>query len=131
MSAAQLLGHVPSLTDPRTTYAIYEYNGAFSCECQAFASWQKRGLPCWHLRVWKAATGAMQRCEDVGHPAGAGRAALCRSCLLAVLAAMAGKVKRDYVPKAEAKADKATALGKLRERHRAAQARQKAKRRKK
>ena len=111
---------VPSLSDPRVRYDITrERDGSLRCECQAFASWRKRGLPCWHLRVWQAASAALVRCETAGHgqhiverDASPDAAYLCERCLLALLAAMAAKVKTQFVARAEVKAAKLAAAEK-------------------
>lgn len=100
------VGRVPSLSDPRVSYVVTEGPDGLRCECQAFPSWRKRGLPCWHLRVWRAAQGAVARCRDAGHDPTqhTDQPLVCQACLLSVLSAMAGKVKRDYVSKADVKA---------------------------
>lgn len=96
----QLLARVPSLSDPRTLYDVTLYGGETWCECQAFGSWKKRGLKCWHLRVYDSAARTLDRCwTEHGTPDGL----VCRACLLALLSKMASVVKADYVDKEEAK----------------------------
>jgi hypothetical protein len=96
----QLLARVPSLSDPKTLYDVTLYGGETWCECQAFASWKKRGEACWHVRVYKSMATALDRCWTE-HDTQDGF--VCRACLLALLSAMAGAVKTRYVDKEEAK----------------------------
>lgn len=97
----QLLARVPSLSDPRTLYDVTLYGGETWCECQAFYAWKKRGMKCWHVRVYESAARALERCWNE-HNTQDGF--VCRACLLALLSAMAAKVKEHYVDKEEAKA---------------------------
>lgn len=107
-----MIASIPSLTDPRTSYRIHiAGDGSLVCDCQAFGSWKKRGLPCWHLRVFNASNGAIARCVAADHGYSSPNV-LCRSCLYLLVAAMTGKIKRDYVPKDDVKAAKRAAAEK-------------------
>jgi hypothetical protein len=101
-----VIGRVPSLSDPKVSYQITARllpgPGAaeeLRCGCQAFGSWKKRGLPCWHLRVWESAQKALAKCYELHGGDGGDRQQLCGPCLLSLLAALAAKVKNDYVPR--------------------------------
>ncbi len=101
-----VVGRVPSLSDPKVLYDITSrllpgpgVNEELRCGCQAFHSWKKRGLPCWHLRVWDSAQKALGRCYEQHGGEGGDAQTLCGPCLLALLAAAAAKVKTDYVPR--------------------------------
>lgn len=96
----QLLARVPSLSDPTTLYDVTLYGGELFCECQAFFSWKKRGMKCWHLRIYESAERALDRCWNEH---GTQDGLICRACLLALLAAMSSRVKEHYVDKDEAK----------------------------
>jgi hypothetical protein len=108
-----IVARVPSLSDPAKRYVIEKtMDGSLACSCQAFGSWKKRGKPCWHLRVWASVSGVLRRCLDAGHVAVAtdgndlSVSVVCEACLLSVVAAMTGKIKRDYVSKEAVKAAK-------------------------
>ena len=96
-----VIARVPSLSDARVRYDITDRGGELHCSCQAFYSWKKRGLKCWHLRVFDSSARALERCwTEHETPEGF----LCRTCLLALLSAMTGTVKSRYIDKEEAKA---------------------------
>lgn len=99
----RVIGRVPSLSDPKAAYDITSRllpsGEELRCGCQAFGSWKKRGLPCWHLRVWESAQKALAKCYELHGGDGGDGQTLCQPCLLSVLAAMSGKVKRDYIPR--------------------------------
>jgi len=97
------VGRVPSLSDPTVSWAIFQRGEELICECPAYGSWKKRGLPCWHLRVWTSAEKALQGCYAAHGGDGGDRQALCHVCLLALLAALSAAVKKRYVPKPEKK----------------------------
>lgn len=101
-----VIGRVPSLSDPKVLYDITSRfvpgqpgHEELRCGCQAFASWKKRGLHCWHLRVWHAAQQALGRCYQAHGGDGGDGQTLCPKCLLSLLAAAAAKVKNEYVLK--------------------------------
>jgi hypothetical protein len=99
-----VIGRVPSLSDPKVSYEITARPVAgapdeLRCGCQAFGSWKKRGLPCWHLRVWHSAQGALGKCYQLHGGDGGDGQRLCAPCLLSLLAALSAKVKNDYVPR--------------------------------
>ena len=91
-----MIARVPSLSDPAVAYdLVLRKDGSIACGCPAFGSWKKRGLPCWHMRVYQSAEGAVERCrKDHGRDGD-----ICLVCLLRLLAQMAGVVKRKYVPR--------------------------------
>ena len=99
-----LVARVPSLSEPGTAYAVTRRpDGTLACACPAYGAWRKRGQPCWHLRVWQSADVALERCRVAGHQEVFAPRVLCQPCLLALLAAMAGAVKKRYVVKPEKK----------------------------
>ncbi len=102
----EVVGRVPSLSNPRTFYDITLRRSRFGtcndeliCSCQAFYAWKKRGLKCWHLRIFEAASKALDRCWEYH---GTQDGFVCASCLIGVLAKAASVVKNEYVKKEEA-----------------------------
>lgn len=100
MKKETFVARVPSLTNARLRYDVTLKDGELFCACPAFYSWRKRGEKCWHLRVWEAASRALDRCwNDHGTPDGF----VCQACLLALLSKAAGVVKAEYVTVIELK----------------------------
>ena len=102
----EVLARVPSLSDPIIAYDVVRRpDGTIACECQAYPSWRKRGLDCWHVRIYKSAAKATARCQDLAERRGVPHAAygVCLPCLLRLLATMAAAVKTKYVPRPEKK----------------------------
>jgi len=99
----RVVARVPSLSDPRARYDVVERrDGTLTCECPAFASWRKRGKPCWHLRVLATTRAAVARCRDAAERGAPGHltvGGLCDDCALGLVAALAARVKANYVEK--------------------------------
>ena len=93
-----LLGRVPSLTTPDTSYEIAFGRDGLSCSCPAFTYGKKKGKPCKHLDIWRAVQTAQERCANA-HRGGGEAPGICERCLIALIAAATGKVRKDYLPK--------------------------------
>lgn len=79
----------------------------FTCTCPPFTMGDRKGQPCKHIRLYERAVSLLTKCAATHglRPDGG----LCKACLVALLAVTARKVRREYVPKAEAKAKVAAA----------------------
>lgn len=95
------LARVPSLTKYDRAYNVALRGNLIACECPAFSFGKKKGEPCKHLKIYEAAIRAIERCFELGHQKGSTGEdnALCRQCLVALLAVAARKVRREFKKK--------------------------------
>lgn len=102
-TSASSVVRVPSLSEPGVDYIVTRtttHTGdAMRCTCPAFPRSEARR--CKHTDIVRLADSMVAACATAQHHAAPG--ALCRTCVVAVLARMAGKVKREFVPKQEAR----------------------------
>lgn len=92
MSRPRLMARLPSFERPGASYDIEEQGGVLTCTCPSYDFSKAKPKACKHLRVYHAATVAIERCrERHGVTALDHGGALCRQCLVALLAATAAK----------------------------------------
>ena len=94
---------VPSLSRPDASYVVTPRGDALVCDCpRAGFLGLARAEEDKHVRLVRRADALLAKCAEAHGADAAGR--LCRQCLVSLLALTAGKVGRDYVPRAEARA---------------------------
>lgn len=119
-----VVARVPSLTTPGKSYAVRRFPAGLTCDCPAFEAHAVDESTDKHIAIYRAAAHALKRCSDADHRAAVvdvgddlavSDVALCRQCLVDLLAASATKVRRRYVAKEQVEAIKQQAAAKMRD----------------